>query len=286
MPLFRTPSPVQLCTVLALALAALATCDNDDLVNGEEAAASTPAPGVPTYGYRIVGVFPHDTGAFTQGLVFVDGEFLESTGGGAQATRIEEPSSLRRVAIETGEVLQIISLDDRFFGEGIALFDEQIYMLTWRSRVAFLFNRDDFDQIGEFAYPTQGWGLTQDGKQLIMSDGTANLYFRRPGTFESIGEVEVHHEGNAIRNLNELEYIEGEVWANVWTADRIARINPATGKINSWVDFSDLLTTGEAAEADVLNGIAYDAEFKRIFVTGKLWPWVFEVAVVGDGSSS
>ena len=263
------------CLLFAILLVGLA-CNGSDPANGNhepEPERPSLAPGeVPTWSFRIVNVFPHDTAAFTQGLVYVDSRFLEGTGSGANMV-----SSLRRVVIETGEVLQQITLDDPYFGEGITLFDGRIYQLTWRSHVGFIYSADGFDSLGSFSYTSEGWGLTHDGEHLVMSDGSANLTFRDPETFAETGRVEVLHKGQAIRNLNELEWVEGEVWANIYQTDIIARIDPTDGQVVGWIDLRGLLTSGERRLTDVLNGIAYDPATKRIFVTGKLWPWVFQI---------
>ena len=203
----------------------------------------------------------------------MDGELYEGTG-------LLGRSSLRRVDLATGEVLQQIELADQYFGEGIVVIDDRIYQLTWQSHVAFLYDRESFELIDEFSYPTEGWGLTYDGEALIMSDGSSTLYHRDPETFEEVAQVVVR-DGNAPVNfLNELEYIDGEVWANIWQTDEVVIIDPVSGQVTARVDFSGLLPPDVKAEADVLNGIAYDAENDRIFVTGKFWPTLFEVELV------
>jgi len=270
--------------LFSILLAGLA-CNGSDPANGnhepDPEAPSLPPGEVPTWSYRIINVFPHDTDAYTQGLVYVDGRFLEGTGGGTQLESRDAISSLRRVAIETGRVLQQVALAERYFGEGITLLDSRIYQLTWRSRVGFIYTANDFDSLGTFSYTSEGWGLTHDGEHLIMSDGSATLTFRDPETFAETGRVEVRHKGQAIRNLNELEWVEGEVWANIYQTDIIARIDPTDGQEVGWIDLRGLLTSGERQLTDVLNGIAYDPATERIFVTGKLWPWVFQIELMG-----
>lgn len=239
--------------------------------------AATPTPGpAPVYTYRIVNEYPHDPDAFTQGLVFEDGKFLEGTG-------LYGRSSLRRVTLETGEVLQIHELADQYFGEGIALFDDRIIQLTWKGGSGFVYDAESFERLGEFSYSTEGWGITHDGERLIMSDGSSNLYFWDPETFEEIGRVSVFDANGPVRRLNELEHIQGEVYANVWQTDTIARIDPATGRVTGWIDLTGLLPAEDRTQlVDVLNGIAYDAAGERLFVTGKLWPKVFEIGLVPE----
>ena len=247
-------------------------------------ATPSPAPGLtptaaptaartPVYGYRVLAVYPHDPEAFTQGLVYQDGGFYESTG-------LWGRSSLRRVDLETGEVLQMRSLPDRYFAEGLTLFDGLLFQLTWKSRTGFVYDKATFDLLGAFGYPTEGWGLTHDGRRFIMSDGTPNLYFLDPRSLSRSGKVEVYDENGPVWRLNELEYIDGQVYANVWQTDRIARIDPATGRVTAWIDLTGLLPAEDRARADVLNGIAWDAEGGRLFVTGKLWPWLYQIELV------
>jgi glutaminyl-peptide cyclotransferase len=244
-----------------------------ETITATETVSESLDPDTPIFDYEVIETYPHDPDAFTQGLQYVNGELYEGTG-------LLGRSSLRRVELATGEVLQQIELADQYFGEGIVVIDDLIYQLTWQSHVAFLYDRESFEVIDEFSYPTEGWGLTYDGEELIMSDGSPNLYRRDPETFDEVGRVVVR-DGNAPVNfLNELEYIEGEVWANIWQTDEIVIIDPITGQVTARVDFSGLLPPDEQAEADVLNGIAYDAENDRIFVTGKFWPTLFEVELV------
>jgi glutamine cyclotransferase len=229
---------------------------------------------IPVYTYRIVNVFPHDRSAFTQGLIFEDGVMYEGTGLWGQST-------LRRVDLESGDVLELYSLSPEYFGEGITIWADRIIQLTWKARVGFVYDKDSFDLLGSFDYPTQGWGITHDGEKLIMSDGTSRLRFWDPETFEETGQVQVYDSEGPVTRLNELEYVEGAVYANVWQTDRVAIIDPGTGRVNGWIDLEGLLGPEDYGEpVDVLNGIAYDAASERLFVTGKLWPKLFEIELV------
>ncbi len=226
--------------------------------------------------YQIVNTYPHDDNAFTQGLVYYDGELYEGTG-------LYGDSSIRRVDLETGKVLQKTDLNDNFFGEGITLFDDQIIQLTWLSNTGFVYDSESFEKLQEFTYPTEGWGLTHDGDNLIMSDGSDSLFFLDPETFEEVKRISVSDQNEPVENLNELEYINGEIFANVWMSDRIARISPQTGQVVGWIDLSGLRNPSLATNQDaVLNGIAYDIENDRLFVTGKLWPELFEITIDCD----
>lgn len=224
------------------------------------------------YTYNIVNVYPHDPNAFTQGLVIENGVLYEGTG-------LYGSSTLRRVDLETGNVLQSYALPNEFFGEGITVFGDRIIQLTWQSGKGFVYNKSSFELLQEFEYSTEGWGITHDGSQLIMSDGTATLYFLDPETFETVGQVEVHDNG-PVTNLNELEYINGEVYANIWLTNKIAIINPQTGQVTAWIDLTGIYTPESSNPNSVLNGIAYDAEDDRLFVTGKLWSQLFEIELI------
>jgi glutamine cyclotransferase len=216
---------------------------------------------------------PHDRSAFTQGLQLVDGELYEGTG-------LHGQSSLRRVDLRSGDVRQRIALEPRYFGEGIAVVGERIVQLTWQSGTGFVYDRRTFDRQRTFTYTGEGWGLTYDGERLIMSDGTDTLRFWHPETLEESGRVRVRAGDLPVSGLNELEYVNGVVFANVWPSDRVARIDPASGQVTGWLDFSTLLTPTEKARGvDVLNGIAHDPASGHLLVTGKLWPWVFEIAL-------
>jgi glutamine cyclotransferase len=231
---------------------------------------------IPVSTFRVINTFPHDPKAFTQGLVFENGVLYEGTGLNGQST-------IRRVNLETGVVEQIHQLSPILFGEGIALYNNKIYQLTWKARTGFIYDKDSFQELRSFSYPTEGWGITHDGNRFIMSDGTATLYFRDPITLDEIGRVTVLDNGEAVTNLNELEYVNGEVYANVWLTDQIARINPVNGQVIGWIDLTGLLDPNTVTGAvDVLNGIAYDPDQNRLFVTGKLWPSIFEIELVEE----
>jgi glutamine cyclotransferase len=229
--------------------------------------ASEPA----NYTYTIVNVYPHDQTAFTQGLVFEDGTLYEGTGLWGQ-------SSLRRVNLETGNVTQLYELPDDLFGEGITIFGNKIIQITWQNHAGFVYDKNSFDLLQEFTYSTEGWGITHDGTNLIMSDGTANLYFLDPETFQIIDQIEVIDE-EPVTQLNELEYIDGRVYANIWMTEKIAIINPETGQVTGWINLEGL-KAAEHPTANVLNGIAYDQNSKRLFVTGKLWSNLYEIELV------
>jgi glutamine cyclotransferase len=226
------------------------------------------------YTYKVVDTYPHDPKAFTQGLAFDGGFLYEGTGLYGQST-------LRKVELTSGKVIRNVRLPKRFFGEGIAVFGQQIIQLTWRSKLGFVYGKRDFELHQSFAYPTEGWGLTHDGTRLIMSDGTATLHFLDPRNFREIDRIEVFDETGPVPGLNELEYVRGEIYANVWRSDRIARIAPATGRVIGWIDLSGILPAQDRrARVDVLNGIAYDPARGRLFVTGKLWPKLFEIELL------
>ncbi len=228
----------------------------------------------PAARYEVVRSYPHDPQAFTQGLAFVDGVLYESTG-------VKGRSTLRRVKLENGEVLQMRRIPDEYFGEGIAVWRDRIFHLTYQSGTGFIFDRVSFERVGTFSYPGEGWGLTHDGTRLIMSDGTASLRFLDPDTQRETGRIRVRDGARDVEHLNELEFVRGEVLANVWQTDRVVRIDPKTGRVLEWIDFAGLLTAAERArDVDVLNGIAYDAATDRLFVTGKLWPRLFEVRIL------
>jgi len=224
------------------------------------------------YTYDIVKVYPHDKNAFTQGLIFEDGVLYESTG-------LYGHSTLRRVELETGKIMQLYALPNSFFGEGITIFDDKIIQLTWQSNRGFVYDKHSFDLLQEFDYPTEGWGITHDGSRLIMSDGTATLYFLDPETFKKVGQVEVHDAG-PVTGLNELEYIHGEVYANIWKEEKIAIINPQTGQVTGWVDLEGIQDLENRDTNNVLNGIAYDSKEGRLFVTGKRWSQLFEIILI------
>ena len=227
----------------------------------------------PPMTYEVINEFPHDPLAFTQGLIYLDGYLYESTG-------INYRSSVRKVDLETGEVLQQVDLSWEYFGEGLTDWEDMLVQLTWQENTGFVYDREDFTLVDQFSYPTEGWGLTNDGRQLIMSDGTASLYFLDPGTWEVTGNLTVTYQGENIKHLNELEYINGEIYANIYRTDDIVRIDPDGGEVLGWIDLGGLLPQDLRQGTDVLNGIAYDQEGDRLFVTGKLWPMLYEIRLV------
>ena len=231
------------------------------------------AVGTPEYGFRVVNKYPHDPSAFTQGLVYVDGSLYEGTG-------LEGKSLVRRVALESGEVLQEERLPDHFFGEGIAVVGDKLVQLTLRAETGFVYDLKALAVESDFSYPGEGWGLTSDGRNLIMSDGTDQLRFLDSATFREVGRVSVYDQTGPVRYLNELEYVAGEVYANVWQTDRIVRISPQTGEIVGLINLAGLLTPEDrTGTEDVLNGIAYDAKGGRLFVTGKWWAKLYEIVL-------
>jgi glutamine cyclotransferase len=229
--------------------------------------------GPQSYGFKVVAAYPHDASAFTQGLVVENGQLYEGTGQyGA--------SSIRRVDVKTGRIEKQRAINAMYFGEGITILGGKLYQLTWTSGLAFVYDAATFNVQQTLRYPTEGWGLTHDGRQLIMSDGSATLRFLDPATFETVREITVRDGDRPIDRLNELEYVDGEIWSNVWYDDRIARISPADGTVQGWVDLASLYPRSARGNDSVLNGIAYDKEAKRLFVTGKNWPQLYEIEIV------
>jgi glutaminyl-peptide cyclotransferase len=227
---------------------------------------------VPVFPAAVLNIYPHDSEAFTQGLEFYRGYLYESTG-------IAGQSSLRRVALESGKVLKKINLSPEYFGEGLTVFRGKIYQLTWLSKKGLIYDLQTLTPIGSFHYQTEGWGFTHENKFLIMSDGTNRLQFIEPTTFQIARTIDVYSDREAVANLNELEYIDGQIYANVWHSPRIARIDPASGEVRSWIDLTALTAREQHAPEDVLNGIAYDQEKRRLFVTGKRWSHLIEIKI-------
>ncbi len=227
----------------------------------------------PVYGYEVVRTYPHDPNAFTEGLFLRDGFLYESTG-------LQGASSIRKIVLETGSVENERQISSQYFGEGIVDWKDRLIELTWKDQIGFVYGLDDFETRGEFRYAGEGWALTRDDKRLIMSDGTARLRFLDPETLNETGGINVTDEGRPVDQLNELEWVKGEILANVWQTDRIARIDPVTGQVKGWIDLTGLLPAEDRARADVLNGIAYDAKADRLIVTGKLWPRLYEIRLV------
>ena len=247
--------------LIALASCALVGCELNPAADGNEI-------WVPT----IVARYPHDANAFTQGLLFRDGYLYESTGRRGL-------SSLRKVDLSTGRVEQIRPVAAQYFAEGLTDFDDRLIQLTWQSGTGFVYALDDFSVEDRFRYDGEGWGLTDDDELLIMSDGSATLRFLDPASFAVVRTVDVTFEDLPVANLNELEYIDGEVWANIWYDERVVRIDPSTGRVKGWIDLGALYPATERSSEAVVNGIAYDAAGDRIFVTGKLWPAMFEIQI-------
>ena len=247
------------------------------LAAGLASVAGAQAPvgsGVPTFGYRIQHAYPHDPTAFTQGLEYADGFLYESTG-------LNGKSSIRKVKLETGAVVQQRDVPAQYFGEGITLWQSSLIELTWETEIAFAYDRATFEERRRFAYVGEGWGLTHDASNLIMSDGTDHLRWLDPATFAEQKRTWVTAGGVPVRYLNELEMVKGELLANVWLTDQIARIDPATGVVTGWIDLTGLLAGSDRTSPNaVLNGIAYDQAHDRLFVTGKLWPKLFEIRIV------
>ncbi len=226
------------------------------------------------YGFQIIHTFPHDQDAYTQGLVFDLGFLFESTGQYGK-------SSLRKIEPETGKLISSKNLPPDLFGEGVCIFKERIIQLTWKSRIGFVYDKKSFELINKIEYQTQGWGITSDGEKLIMSDGSNTIYFLEPEYFTELSRIEVYDNKGPVNNLNELEFINGEIYANVYQTDKIVRIDPLTGKVLAWINMEGLLSKKDYhKKIDVLNGIAYDQGKNRLFVTGKMWPKLFEIKLV------
>ncbi len=233
--------------------------------------------GLPTlYTYHIVKTYPHDTTAFTEGLVFNNGVLYESTGEYGS-------SSLCRVNLENGGVQKEIFLPSQYFGEGLTVVNGSLVQLTWQNNIGFIYDKETFGLQGNFSYVTEGWGLTYNGSELIMSDGTSNLYFIDPTTFQKTGQVNVHDANIPVTNINELEYVKGDVYANIWLQQKIAIINPQTGTVKGWIDLTGIYQSNNPD--DVLNGIAYDSQTDRLFITGKDWPNLYQITITPKTSS-
>jgi glutaminyl-peptide cyclotransferase len=231
-------------------------------------------PPTPQYTYRVINTYPHDRTAFTQGLEYRDGFLYEGTG-------LTGRSSVRKVDLTTGRVLKTFEVPQPFFGEGITLVGNQIIELTWTTQTGFVYDKSDLSVVRSFQYPGEGWGLTNDGKQIYMSDGSSQIRVWDPVTLKEVRRITVKDGDQPVNELNELEFVKGEILANVWQTDRIARISPVDGKVLGWIDLSGILPQSDRSGSDaVLNGIAYDAATDRLFVTGKLWPKLFEIKLV------
>ena len=256
-------SPMKLRLVIIALVLALSSCGGENRSNAWQ--------DVPRYNVQVVHSWPHDTAAYTQGLIFYEGALYESTG-------LYGHSSLRKVDLQTGEVQRKVAVPQQYFAEGMTIFQGKVFQFTWKEHKCFVYDLDTFSLTGEFSYDGEGWGLTHDERSLIMSDGTHELRFIDPQTFKVERVIGVYFNDAPVKNLNELEYIKGEIYANIWHSDRIIRIDPQTGKIVGWMDLTGLLAPEDkSATTDVLNGIAYDEKNDRLFVTGKLWPKIFEI---------
>ena len=267
---------LRLVVVLGVALLCLQCKTSGPSNNNSSSPTTTQTPAnapVPKYGYQIVNIWPHDSNAFTQGLILMDGKLLESTGQ-------EGFSSLRQVELETGKVLKKVDVPVPFFAEGITALNGKVYQLTWQHGVGFIYDAQTLDRVGEFNYQGEGWGLTTDGQSLILSDGSDRLRFIDPTSFRVTRTIAVRNGSWPVEQLNELEYVNGEIYANVWHHDRIATIDPQSGRLTAWIDLTGLMPEGELQDSEaVLNGIAYDQASDKLIVTGKLWPRVFEIKI-------
>jgi len=235
---------------------------------------ATSVMAAPVSGYRVVATFPHSTDSFTEGFFYLDGLFYEGTGrNGLSAVLATEP--------RTGRIVRKVSLSAAYFGEGVVDWGPYIYEWTWQSHVGIVYDRATFKPLKQFSYTGEGWGMTRNASQIITSDGTATLRFRDPRNFHEVRSIVVKDGGKAVEPLNELEYVKGEIYANIWMTDRIARISPLDGHVIGWIDLAGLRPVQTMADQDdVLNGIAYDAKRDRLFVTGKQWPTIFEIKLV------
>jgi glutaminyl-peptide cyclotransferase len=262
---------IQILVILALSLASL-RCNGSANTNTSKTP-TAPNIVVQRYGYQIVNMWPHDANAFTQGLVFVDGKLLESTGQ-------QGSSSLRSVDLQTGKVLKKVDVPTPYFAEGIAVLNNKIYQLTWQHERGFIYDAQTFEKIGEFTYSGEGWGLATDGQSLLLSDGSNRIRFIAPDSFQVTKTIAVLDGKIPVKQLNELEYVNGEIYANIWHKDRIAVIDPESGRVKAWIELGGLMPPGDVSDPEaVLNGIAFDQASNRLFVTGKLWPRLYEIKI-------
>lgn len=251
---------------------ALTACAPDPQTQQPAPPAATAPAAITGYAYTVVRTYPHDRGAFTEGLFYRDGFLYESTG-------LEGRSWIAKKELDTGKTVMQRDLDRKYFGEGIVDWKDRLIQLTWKNETGFIYDLKDFKPKGEFKYPGEGWALTHDGKRLIMTDGTPFIRFLDPETLKETGRIQVTANGKPLENLNEVEFVKGEIYANVWQTNFIVRIDPATGVVKGVADLTGILTPADIAgkEIDVLNGIAYDAAGDRLLVTGKFWPKIFEI---------
>jgi glutamine cyclotransferase len=264
---------MRLLLVVGLALFCLQCQPNSNTSSTNKAPTPQASGPVPKYGYQIVNIWPHDSNAFTQGLILMDGKLLESTGQ-------EGFSSLRRVDLESGRILKKVDVPVPYFAEGLAALNGKLYQLTWQHNIGFIYDAQTFDHLGDFNYQGEGWGLATDGQSLILSDGSNRLRFIDPNGFRVTRTITVTDGNQPVRELNELEYVNGEIYANIWHDNRIAMIDPQSGHVNAWIDLTGLMPESELQDPEaVLNGIAYDQASDKLIVTGKLWPRVFEIKV-------
>jgi glutamine cyclotransferase len=266
-------SPIFRARLVLVLVLAVSCCQCQAGANSDRPSNTVTNAPVPKYGYQIVNIWPHDSNAFTQGLILMDGKLLESTGQ-------EGRSSLRSVELETGKILKKVDVPEPYFAEGIAVLNGKVYQLTWQHHLGFIYDSQNFQRVGEFNYEGEGWGLTTDGKSLILSDGSNRLRFIDPSGFRVTKTITVTDGNTPVRELNELEFVQGEIYANIWHEDRIATIDPQSGRVTSWIDLTSLIPRDELSDPEaVLNGIAYDQANNKLYVTGKLWPRLFEIKV-------
>jgi glutamine cyclotransferase len=264
----KTPICYLLVTVIVIFVAGC----KKDVETTPPPPSQAPVATAPVYGYTVVSTYPHNRDAFTEGLEFHDGVLYESTGLNGQ-------SHLRKIDLKTAKVLQNIDLDKQYFGEGITIMGNKIYQLTYQNGIGFIYDLKTFKQIGQWNYQGEGWSLTNDGKNIIMSNGTGRIQFLDPTTLAVVRTLDVSDAGMPLTYINELEYINGEIWANIWQTNYIIRIDPSSGKVNARLDMNGLLSPSDTQGVDVLNGIAFDKTTNKIYVTGKNWPKMFEITV-------
>ena len=257
-------------------LMVLAACNNNPDTNGSVTPPDDTNPPPPNLSYTVLKIHPHDTASFVQGLEFYNGALYESTGSPAEYAY---PSWLGKIDMKTGKLQHTVTLDSQYFAEGLTIFKDKLYQLTWQSKKGFVYDAKTLKKLGEFTYNTEGWGLTHDSSHLIMSDGSSNLYFMDPVTFRNAKIVGVTDNNGPVSNLNELEYIDGHIYANQWQSPYILKIDPNTGKIVGKLNLDSLVNEVDAKLPghDYLNGIAYNPDSKTVFVTGKRWPSMYEI---------
>jgi len=268
--IYATAATITLLAIIIISIIIIATT----LPSASNNSTQTTFNGVPVYSYSIIQTYPHDSSAFTQGLTFDNqGNLLEGTG-------LNGASSLRLVNLVNGQILQQVNLSEEYFGEGIAVVGNKIIQLTWQNKIGFIYDKETFEKLGEFTYNTEGWGLTYDGNHLIMSDGTSNLYFLDTVSYQITNSISVQDGKGPVENLNELEYINGTIYANIWHSSKIAIINPTTGQVEAYIDLDKIAHPYTAKDPEaVLNGIAYNTQTKQLYITGKNWSNLYEIAI-------